>query len=137
MYREEKPVSLTRHADIRCKDRLGLNKRSKQRNVELARRNGLTIRDVSGKMKNVFLMCICKNPGATDVRIYNRYIYVFNDNILVTVMPLKKEFYRLEDKFKAELRGKTAKRRAKPFTDPLEEEFWPEPEDDDMLADAN
>lgn len=104
-------VKLTKHANTRSKQRLGLQKHCRVKDIEDALHYGLSEQQVTGKLRDVFKSCKKKNPNATNIRIYHRHIYIFNEKLVcITIMPLRSQYAKLEDickeKQKAKMAGK-------------------------------
>ncbi len=86
-------VRVTHHAAERMRERMGLCKKSVQRMADRAWSKGIQIMQAEGRIKNLALRQIMKYDKGHDSRIYGHYLYIFQNNVLITVLPLL-PFYR-------------------------------------------
>lgn len=89
---------VTKHGTKRIRQRLGLNKKSVDKQAQKALKHGISHKEATGKlceyMNGVFLM----NFRPTNMRVYNRMLYLFRDNKLITVLPLPNRYWAQADK---------------------------------------
>jgi hypothetical protein len=89
---------VTRHGAKRVKERIGLSKSSIQKNVEKALVSGVTHSETKGSLHRyldgVYLLKECPN----NMRVYNRMVYLFRGNVLITVLPLPQKYLACADK---------------------------------------
>lgn len=89
---------VTKHGKKRVRQRLGLNKKSVEKQAQKALDYGVSHREATGKlcqyMNGVFLM----NYKPANMRVYNRMLYLFRDNKLITVLPLPNRYWAQADK---------------------------------------
>lgn len=94
----ENGVIVTKHAERRIRQRLGINKKSTDRAAEKALKFGITHAETNGKLSRhldgIFLM----NYKPTNMRIYNHAVYLFRDTKLITVLPLPNYLWAYADK---------------------------------------
>ena len=81
-------VIVTDHARDRTKERVGLPKRVVEKNAEKAFDEGLKHSDLSGSIKRFVDGLYLQYGKANNIRIYCGNVYLFRNNVLVTVMPL-------------------------------------------------
>ncbi|MPM35908.1 hypothetical protein SDC9_82502 [bioreactor metagenome] len=91
-------VVITRHGAKRVKERIGLGKGSIQKNAEKALSFGITHAETKGSLHRyldgVYLLKECSN----NMRVYNRMVYLFRGNVLITVLPLPQKYLACADK---------------------------------------
>lgn len=81
-------IVVSKHAEQRMKERLGLNKRSIARIAEKAYMNGIRRKDTKGMLSKWIDGVYLKNKNANNIRLYGDMLYIFCDNILVTVFQI-------------------------------------------------
>lgn len=85
-------IILTKHAEERLKDRIGLNKKSLKRNAQKAFDYGYKHSDVKGQLRKyvdkIYLENRDRNTYFDNIRIYGDKVYLFKENVLVTVMQI-------------------------------------------------
>lgn len=88
-YDEELRVS--RHGAKRVRERLGLPKSSVQKNAEKALKYGCERFEASGPFRRYLDAIFWEYGTANNLRVYNRFLYIFCGETLVTVLniPLK------------------------------------------------
>lgn len=95
---DKRDVVVTRHAEKRIRQRLGLNKKSTEKAAEKALRFGVTHAETKGKLcrhlDGIFLL----NHRPTNMRVYNHSVYLFRDTKLITVLPLPNSLWTYADK---------------------------------------
>jgi len=91
-------VILTNHSVKRTKERVGLSKKLADKNAKKALEFGLTHSDAKAGLRRYLDKLYLSNGTSNNVRIYHRFIYMFRDNTLITVLPLPRKFYDLADK---------------------------------------
>lgn len=95
---EKKDVDVTKHATRRIRQRLGINKKSVDKNAERALQFGLTHADVKGKLCRYLDGIYLQNRRPTNMRVYNHSVYLFRDATLITVIPLPHRLWSIADK---------------------------------------
>ena len=81
---------ITKHAEKRARKRIGIPKKSVQKNAKRALEHGLCHADSTGRLSKYFTWLFLEH-GNTNTRIYNDYVYIFTDDeVLVTVFPLER-----------------------------------------------
>lgn len=90
---------MTTHATKRTRKRLGIPKKSAESNAERALLYGVHQEETKGALRR-FLDGAAQQHAdnmANNVRIYHRSVYVFNDDVLITVFPLRKKYLAAAD----------------------------------------
>lgn len=101
-------VNITKHSVKRTKDRVGLSKKLTEKNAQKALEYGITHAEAKAGLKRFMDKLYLTNNNGNNMRIYHRYVYVFRNNTLITILPLPTKFYDLADKLqkqKDESRG--------------------------------
>lgn len=88
-------VILTKHSIKRMGQRLGLKKKSCRRQAQAAFDCGLKLEDVKGALNSLLNAIYLKYRAARNLRVYNKHIYVFDKNVLITVLKVSNKFYRV------------------------------------------
>lgn len=91
-------VKVTNHAKQRTKDRLGLSKKIADKVALKALENGITHSMAKGNLKSYFDKLYLQYKTANNIRIYNRKVYLFRGNVLITVMNLPNNLISVADK---------------------------------------
>lgn len=85
-------MKVTRHARKRAKERAGIGKKNIVQMSSRVFKEGLTYRDLNGKLKGwVSGKYIC-NPAANNIRLYGDQCYIFSGRTLITVFPIPEEY---------------------------------------------
>ena len=82
----------TEHAIERAKDRCGLNKSAAKRMSDRVLIIGKTHGDFSGAFKKYLDKLYFKYKTANNMRVYGQYIYLFNGNLLMTILNKPSKF---------------------------------------------
>jgi len=89
---------VTKHGTKRIRQRLGLNKKSVEKQAQKALNYGVSHKEATGKlcqyMNGVFLL----NYRPTNMRAYNRMLYLFREDKLITVLHLPNRYWAQADK---------------------------------------
>ena len=88
-------MNMSNHATDRMNERCGLNKKSAERLSKLALENGISHSDTSGSLNRYLTKLFFYNKTANNIRIYGEYVYIFCDDILITVMPLDNKYKKV------------------------------------------
>lgn len=81
-------MKVTEHSKKRGKERLGLNNKAFEKTALKALENGITHKEVKGKLNRYLNAEYLKHKKANAMRIYNEFIYFFQGSTLITVIPL-------------------------------------------------
>lgn len=99
-------VVVTKHAERRIRQRLGINKSAADRTAEKALRNGITHAEANGKLSRHLDGIYLLNYKPNNLRVYNHSVYLFNGTTLITVLPLPKRFWAYADKLQKQKKEK-------------------------------
>ena len=84
--------TVTRHANKRTRKRVGIPQKAVYRNARSALERGLGYAEAKGGLKRyIGWLYSSYNGAANNIRIYNNYVYIFRDDVLITVLNLPPE----------------------------------------------
>jgi hypothetical protein len=98
-------VAVTNHAKDRTKERLGLSKKCAEKNAQKAFEYGVKHSEVTGSLRRYLDSVYLRHRNSNNTRIYNRKLYLYNENILVTIMNLPNKYSELADKLQRKKNG--------------------------------
>lgn len=81
-------VIVSKHAEKRLKERLGLQKKSIQRSAEIAFTKGIKHSETNGNLSKWVTSVYFNNKAANNIRLYNDKAWIFTDNRLITVLQI-------------------------------------------------
>lgn len=82
-------LHVSRHGGKRVRKRVGVPKKAVERSVQKALEQGIDHRTATGSLKRYLAMLYNKYDGnGNNIRIYSDKVYVFHDEILITVLDL-------------------------------------------------
>lgn len=88
-------TEITRHGRKRCRERMGISKRAVDRSAEMALQYGIGHREARGRLRHYIERLYNLKAGAgNNIRVYADKVYVFHDDILITVLNLPTEYRR-------------------------------------------
>ena len=90
-------VELTYHAYQRAKERKIGDKSSIYQNVEKAYENGKNIEDFNKEIRK-YLTNTLKNSNGNMIKVYGNFVYIFFNNILITLFPLSQKLIQNNQK---------------------------------------
>lgn len=99
-------VYVTDHAAKRSKERLGLPKRVATKNAERALHYGIKHSETKGALRRYLNAVYLKRETANNIRIYSNNVYIFHNEMLITIYPLPNEYKRTAERLWKELRKK-------------------------------
>lgn len=85
-------MNVTRHADRRIRQRVGLPRKAVEKNAQAALEHGIRHADTSGSLHRYIAALYWQNESANNTRIYNEQVYIFHDETLITVYPLPAKY---------------------------------------------
>lgn len=97
-------VYVTDHAAKRTKQRAGLPKSVTTKNAERALQNGIRHEETKGALRRYLDGVYLKRETANNIRIYCNNVYLFHNEMLITLYPLPPEFRKIATKLWKELR---------------------------------
>lgn len=100
-------MNVTKHATKRIKTRLGVPKQSSDRIAGQALEYGIRHSDTTGALNRYITNLYFRHSTANNIRVFNSYVYIFQDEKLITVFQLPQKFRkaanRIADKKKKEV----------------------------------
>ena len=88
-------MRVTRHGNNRARERIGIPKKAVERNAETALLFGLDISQSTGSLRRYLSALYERYDGAAgNIRVYGNFVYIFNYDILITVLNLPTEYRR-------------------------------------------
>lgn len=94
----EQDVRITKHSRQRTKDRLGIKKKIAEKNAVKALNNGITHAMATGNLKRYLDKLYLSHKQGNNMRVYHRYVYIFHDTTLITIVPLPNNLQPIADK---------------------------------------
>jgi hypothetical protein len=89
-----KNIIKTNHAVKRGKERPHFNKATMDRLLPKIYDHGVTFEDSTGRLKSYFSwLYLSHEKSADNIRIYGRFVYIFQGEKLITILPLQKQYY--------------------------------------------
>lgn len=89
---------VTKHAEHRVRNRVGVNKQSVDKLAEKALIYGLTHKETTGRLHKYLTTLFLSKHKANNMRVYNRQVFLFHGNVLLTVFPLPQNMTAMADK---------------------------------------
>ena len=89
---------VTIHAGRRIRERIGVNKKAIQTISDRALIKGLSHNELKGKLKQYIDALYFKRSTANNIKVYAEKVYIFNENILITVVSLPTGLKRIANK---------------------------------------
>ena len=90
-------MQISNHAKKRTKERLGLSKKIAELNAEKALKYGFGHKDAKAGLKRYITHLYFQYEKGSLYKVYHRNIYIFRDNVLITVIPVPHKFEQLSD----------------------------------------
>jgi len=103
-------TEVTEHGKFRVRKRVGIKKSVVNKLVSNAFNNGICHSNAIGSLKKYFYRLYKSNTSANNIRMFNHYVWIFSNDILITVFPLPNKFKNVCDKLNNERKEKTQKR---------------------------
>lgn len=98
MDSNENNVVVTKHAEKRIRQRLGINKKSIGKAAEKALQLGVTHAEAKGRLSKYLDGIFLLNCNPNNMRVYNHAVYLFRGTKLITVLPLPNYLWTCADK---------------------------------------
>jgi hypothetical protein len=95
---DEVKARTTYHAQDRVKDRLGLSKKLADKKAQQALDFGVSHAETKGTLHRYFTYLYFHNETANNIRVYNRKVYIFANELLITVLNLPNHLAQAADK---------------------------------------
>jgi hypothetical protein len=84
-------AKVTKHAEKRMKQRLGLNRKASCRHATMVLNKGKKHNEASGRLKRYLDKLFLEYKSSNNTRVYGEYVYLFNRNNLITVFEIDKK----------------------------------------------
>ena len=97
-----KEVEVSKHAYKRLKGRTGLNKKAFNKLVNGAYKDGLTHKKAVGSLKSYYDSLYRSHKSANNIKIHKNYVFIFNNNFLVTIFPVRNGIGKLINNMKSD-----------------------------------
>ena len=91
---------ITKHSKKRAKERLGINNKSLERMAPIVLEKGIGHSEVPNKLKKYFDKLYLSHGNGNNIKIYGNHIYIFANEVLITVLHLPKHFKNILAKLK-------------------------------------
>lgn len=91
-------ATLTTHGRKRSKERCGFGKSATLRTAPIALEEGLRHCDVAGSLKKFLDGLYLAHRKANSMRIWNKKAYLFNGDVLITIIDIPSRYYKTIDK---------------------------------------
>jgi hypothetical protein len=87
-------VSVTDHGNKRMRSRCGVPKKSCLRLAEEAFKNGITYAETTGSLNKYITSLYFHNQTANNIRILNDKVFIFSNQVLITVLNLPPRYHK-------------------------------------------
>lgn len=94
-------IWLTEHAVLRAKQRLKINRNSLRRLSEKAYTKGIKHADTKGTLNKYITSVWAKKKNCNNIRIFGEHLFLFSDNVLVTLYIMPSELKRFVKFYKS------------------------------------
>lgn len=82
-------MQVTKHAEKRLRERLGIPKKACSRHAQKALDEGLKHSELSGRAKRYFDGLFLRKHAASKLRVYGEFVFLFNTgDVLITVLDI-------------------------------------------------
>lgn len=89
-------MHVTKHGHNRIRQRAGIPKRAVERMTKAALEKGISPTDTRGSLKKYLAFIYAKGNGrANNLKIYANKVFVFDGEVLVTILNLPPKYQRL------------------------------------------
>jgi hypothetical protein len=93
-----KVLDVTHHGTKRIRERCGIKAKGVDRLAKIAFEKGLTHSETKGELKRYITSLYFYNKTANNIRIYGDKVYIFCDEVLVTVLDLPRTYRNIVNK---------------------------------------
>lgn len=98
-------VHITRHANQRVRQRVGIPKKAVKRYVETAYLDGLSHGELCGGLKRYIDGVYLQKRCANDIRVYGEFVFLFQNARLITITNLPNRYKRVAREQQREKEG--------------------------------
>jgi hypothetical protein len=102
-------ATITNHGKQRTKDRTGLSKKAAGKLAEKALLHGVHHNETKGRFRRYMDGLYLRHGSGNNNRVYNRKIFIFQGEVLITVLNLPHNFSAMADKLQKMKKEKTEK----------------------------
>ena len=95
----ESQIIINEHAYERAKKRMGLSKKAAKRLAEKAYSFGIKHKDTHGQLQRYFDKIFLSHKTSTETRVYGEFVYIFNENTLITILNLDNKLKKIINDF--------------------------------------
>ena len=88
-------LKVSKHAEKRMKERVGLNKKTIDNVAKRALEKGLAHKDLKGSLLKYINSLYLSHKKANNIKVFNNKVYLFRDTLLITVIPLPFKYTKL------------------------------------------
>jgi nuclear transport factor 2 (NTF2) superfamily protein len=89
---KRRELQVSRHGERRARQRVGLPKKSVERNAQRALTEGIGYREASGALRRyISWLYELYDGNGNNIRIYGDKVWIFHDAILITVLNVPSE----------------------------------------------
>lgn len=96
-------AEVTKHATRRTRKRLGIPKSAVGANAERALKFGVHRTQTKTSLRRYLDGVYKTYPPVNNIRVYNRHVYIFDNDILITVFPLPNKYHAVADSLEKKL----------------------------------
>ena len=91
-------VSVTDHGCKRIRSRCGASKKAAGKIAEDAFKNGITHAETTGSLNRYITSLYFHNKTANNIRVFNDKVFIFSNEVLITVLNLPKRYHKIVKK---------------------------------------
>jgi hypothetical protein len=100
---------VTRHANKRIRERVGISKSASKNLAKKVLKDGLDSSELEGKIKEYVDKVSSKSKNGNNIKFFNDKIYIFANEFLLTVIPLPKHLMKVSLKLRKRIKGESSK----------------------------
>ena len=82
---------VTNHSKKRIKERVGIPKKSAERQAKLALERGFSHNETKGRLNKYLSKIYLSHNTGNNLKVYNNHVFLFHNDVLVTVLNLPSE----------------------------------------------
>ena len=87
-------MQVSNHAKERLKERCGIQKKIVYKVAEKALSHGITHSQTKGRLNKWVTSLYFKNKNANNIRLYGDKAFIFNDDVLITVLQIPQDLMK-------------------------------------------
>ena len=93
---------VTKHGEKRIKERLGLSKKTAEKNAKKALELGLTHAETKSGLRKYLDKLYLSKGKANNMRVYHHFVYLFHNKTLLTIIALPHNLCKIADQLQQE-----------------------------------